>query len=186
MISDGLISYQLLLANDMQGKRTTDDSYDGATSSLLSVKGAGLGKLTDDSYGTSVIGTTLSSNWIAYRKKTKFSPFFLFDFETKRRFSAIKFHMLNKGSNIKVFSRVQILFSDDRRKFEKEATYFTSAAERLSSAAFVITVPLNHVVAKFIKCVFTQPKEWMLFSEVDFTSGKIPVVVVVVVVVVKD
>eukprot|EP00794_Sanderia_malayensis_P003008 gene3008-3466_t len=167
---DGLISYQLPFANDMQGVKTTDNVYDGSTSQLLSYKASGLGKLTDDDYGTPQLGDSLSSKWIAYKRRAQFSPFFQFDFKSKRRFSAIKFHMLNKGSSIKVFTQVQVLFSTDGKLFGNEAKYLTTAAERMSLAAFVITVPINRIIAKNIKCVFAQPKDWMLFSEVDFIS----------------
>eukprot|EP00112_Aurelia_sp_Birch-Aquarium-sp1_P003564 Seg140.2 transcript_id=Seg140.2/GoldUCD/mRNA.D3Y31 product="Discoidin domain-containing receptor 2" protein_id=Seg140.2/GoldUCD/D3Y31 len=167
---DGLVSYLLPLANKFNNLQTLDNTYDGSADKQLSYKAGGLGKLADDTYGATRIGSTTSSKWIAYKKRSKFKPFFQFEFAAQRRFSAIKFHTINKGSDIKVFTQVKVLFSNDGRKFGQEKLYSTSAAERLSSSAFIITIPVSDVVAKFIKCVFSQPGEWMLFSEVDFTS----------------
>ena len=171
LLTDGLVSYLLPLANKINNVQTLDDPYDGTTDKQLLFKAGGLGKLADDTYGTTRIGSTTAAKWIAYKKRSKFKPFFQFEFAALRRFTAIKFHTINKGSNIKVFTQVKVLFSNDGRKFGQEKFYSTSAAERLSSSAFIITVPVPDVVAKFVKCVFSQPGEWMLFSEVDFTSG---------------
>jgi len=166
-----LLSYLLPLADKFAGQNTKDYTYDGATNTKLAFKAGGLGKLTDDEYGSNAFATLSLSKWIAYKKRITFMPFFQFDFASKRRFSAVKFHMINRGSNIQVFSKVSILFSNDGTKFDRERIYLTTAAERHSSSDFIITVTLPNVIAKHLKCVFTQSAEWMLFSEVDFTTA---------------
>ena len=168
-----MISYLLPLADKVVDANTNDYTYDGATNTKLAFKAGGLGKLVDDVYGKDIVSLKSYSKWVAYKKRDKFMPFFQFDFAVKRRFSAVKFHMLNKGSKIQVFSKVRILFSSDGRNFGKEKVYLTTAAERHSSSAFIITVPIPEVIAKHIKCIFTQNAELMLFSEVDFASGNL-------------
>ncbi|XP_065052970.1 discoidin domain-containing receptor tyrosine kinase B-like isoform X2 [Rhopilema esculentum] len=163
---DRLVSYLLPLANKFGEFQTTDHVYDGETDTQLEFKAGGLGKLVDDEYGDATIG----NKWVAFKKRQKFMPFFQFDFGIKRRFNAIKFHMINKGSNIQVFSQVKIQFSEDGRIFGKEQIYLTTAAERHSSSAFVITVSIPEIVAKVVKCIFTQSAEWMMFSEIEFSA----------------
>lgn len=159
------------MADKLSEQNTVDYSYDGSVDTKLAFKAGGVGKLVDDEYGSEILNLQSLSKWVAYRKRDKFMPFIQFDFAVKRRFSAVKFHMINKDSNIQVFSQVKVLFSNDGRQFAKELIYLTTAAERHSSSAFVITVPVPEVIAKYVKCIFTQTAQWMLFSEIDFTSG---------------
>ena len=159
------------MADKFADQNTKDYTYDGATNTKLAFKAGGLGKLADDEYGSNDFKALSLSKWIAYKKRIKFMPFFQFDFASKRRFSAVKFHMINRGSKIQVFSKASIHFSNDGTKFDREQVYLTTAAERHSSSAFIITVTLPNVIAKHVKCVFTQNAEWMLFSEVDFSTG---------------
>ena len=159
------------MADKLADQDTRDYTYDGITDTKLAFKAGGLGKLVDDEYGSEILDSSSLSKWIAYKKRDNFMPFVQFDFAVKRRFSAVKFHVINKGSNIQVFSKVNIHFSTDGKNFERQFVYLTTAAERHSSSAFIITVQLSNVIAKHIKCIFTQNTKWMLFSEVEFTSG---------------
>lgn len=168
---DHLKSYLLPLADKISEQDTRDYTYDGVINKQLFFRAGGLGKLVDDEYGSEIVDESSLAKWIAYKKRDKFMPFFQFEFAVQRRFSAVKFHMVNKESRIEVFSQVKILFSDDGTKFEKELVYLTTAAERHSSSAFIITVPIPDVTTRHVKCIFTQTAQWMLFSEVDFTSG---------------
>ena len=159
------------MADKVAEQNTKDYTYDGLTNAKLAFKAGGLGKLSDDEYGNDNLDSFSLSKWVAYLKRDQFMPFIQFEFAVERRFSAVKFHMINKGSNIQVFSKVSIRFSNDGREFGRELVYQTTAAERHSSSAFIITVPLQNIIAKYMKCIFTQSAKWMLFSEVDFTSG---------------
>ena len=70
--TDGVMSYSAPVASSYMGKDTQDvDSYDGNISLVDNLVTGGLGKLTDDVYGTNRLHFDNShlSAWVAYKTR---------------------------------------------------------------------------------------------------------------------
>ena len=167
---DGLAYYYASgIGKVLNGISMVDKGYDGTKYPSIGFITHGLGQLTDDIYGTSNLQGKSPSPWVGFNNP---HPVLIFKFHVRRKFSMIKFHTLNKGQHIKVFSKVEIEVSNDGKNFTRPTVYSSSSAERLSAGAFKISVGLGRVVCQYIKAKFTQQGSWIAISEVDFSSGR--------------
>lgn len=185
---DGLISYRISQGNlrkNMPGwKSLRDNGYDGTRLSFGTKVGVlyhGLGQLTDGVIGRSAdwndTGNLNWIDWIGWQDSLTADPTVTFEFSSLRKFSCIRFHVLNlPGHHEKMlFSKVVLSFSRDGEYFAWKTIFEPSMAKRtaMSNRAFWIKVNLDGNIGKYVTCDFLYYGWWVLISEVEFESVEI-------------
>lgn len=186
---DGLISYKISQGNvRAAGKRgwsfLRDKGYDGnrlAFGTKLGLLYNGLGQLSDGVTGNLAdwndTGNPDWIKWIGWKDSLTPDPTITFHFSALRRFSSVRFHILNlPGQHEKMlFSKVILSFSKDGEYFAWKTIYEPSITKRTSmcNRAFWIEVNLEGHVGKDVTCDFQYYGWWVLISEVEFESVEI-------------
>lgn len=183
---DGLISYRIsqgnLRANKPGWSSLRDKGYDGtrlAFGAKVGVLYDGLGQLADGVMGHFAewndTGNPEWIDWIGWQDTVTAEPTVTFEFSSLRRFSSVRFHILNlPGLHEKMlFSKVVLSFSKDGEYFAWKTIYEPSMAKRtaMCNKAFWIVVNLEGHVGKDVTCDFQYYGWWVLISEVEFESG---------------
>ena len=187
MFSDGLISYKISQGNVRAAGKPgwsflRDKGYDGnrlAFGTKLGLLYNGLGQLTDGVTGNLAdwndTGNPDWIKWIGWKDSLTPDPTVTFHFSALRRFSSVRFHILNlPGQHEKMlFSKVILSFSKDGEYFAWKTIYEPSITKRTSmcNRAFWIEVNLEGHVGKDVTCDFRYYGRWVLISEVEFESG---------------
>lgn len=187
MISDGLISYKISQGNVRAAGKPgwsflRDKGYDGnrlAFGPKLGLLYNGLGQLSDGVTGNLAdwndTGNPDWIKWIGWKDSLTPDPTITFHFSALRRFSSVRFHILNlPGRHEKMlFSKVILSFSKDGEYFAWKTIYEPSITKRTSmcNRAFWIEVNLEGHVGKDVTCDFQYYGWWVLISEVEFESG---------------
>ena len=186
--SDGLISYRISQGNlrkNMPGwKYLRDNGYDGTRLSFGTKVGVlyhGLGQLTDGVIGRNAdwndTGNINWIDWIGWQDSLTADPTVTFEFSSLRKFSCVRFHVLNlPGHHEKMlFSKVVLSFSRDGEYFAWKTIFEPSMGKRtaLSNRAFWIKVNLDGNIGKYVTCDFLYYGWWVLISEVEFESGNL-------------
>ncbi|KAJ7386776.1 DNA damage responsive protein [Desmophyllum pertusum] len=185
---DGLISYRIsqgnLRKNRPGWKSLRDNGYDGtrlAFGTKIGVLYRGLGQLADGVIGRNAewndTGNPNWIDWIGWQDSRTTDPTVTFKFSSSRKFSSVRFHVLNlPGHNEKMlFSKVVLSFSRDGEYFAWKTIYEPSMTKRtsLSNKAFWIQVNLEGNIGKYVTCDFLYYGWWVLISEVEFESVEI-------------
>jgi len=185
---DGLVSYRIsqgnLRENRLGWSSLRDKGYDGtrlAYGSKVGVLYNGLGQLTDGVTGRVAdwndTGNPNWIDWIGWKDTVTADPTVTFQFSSLRRFSRVRFHILNlPGQHEKMlFSKVILSFSKDGEYFAWKTIYQPSMAKRTSmcNKAFWIEVNLEGHLGKDVTCDFQYYGWWVLISEVEFESVEI-------------
>ncbi|XP_065679766.1 uncharacterized protein LOC100206447 isoform X1 [Hydra vulgaris] len=146
------------------GGDLTDFCFDGWTENGTLF--GGLGKLTDDIYRNSELKDNKSA-WVGYNS---FRPEITFQFIKKKLISKVMIYIKNQDDDAKIFSHVDIEFSNNGQKynFAKRYTPSSDLVTKRDSFAIVINIEAE---ARFIKLVFTKSSTWLLISEIAFISG---------------
>lgn len=184
--ADGLISYRIsqgnLRKNRPGWKSLRDNGYDGtrlAFGTKIGVLYRGLGQLTDGVIGRNAdwndTGNPNWIDWIGWQDSLTADPTVTFEFSSLRKFSSVRFHILNlPGVHEKMlFSKVVLSFSRDGEYFAWKTIYEPSMAKRtgMCNKAFWIEVNLDENIGKHMTCDFLYYGRWVLISEVEFESG---------------
>ncbi|XP_078376446.1 epithelial discoidin domain-containing receptor 1-like isoform X1 [Oculina patagonica] len=185
---DGLISYRIsqgnLRKNRPGWKSLRDNGYDGtrlAFGAKIGVLYRGLGQLTDGVIGRNAdwndTGNPNWIDWIGWQDSLTADPTVTFEFSSLRKFSSVRFHILNlPGYHEKMlFSKVVLSFSRDGEYFAWKTIYEPSMAKRtgMCNKAFWIEVNLDGSIGKHLTCDFLYYGRWVLISEVEFESVEI-------------
>lgn len=187
IFSDGLISYKISQGNVRAAGKPgwsflRDKGYDGnrlAFGTKLGLLYNGLGQLSDGVTGNLAdwndTGNPDWIKWIGWKDSLTPDPTITFHFSALRRFSSVRFHILNlPGQHEKMlFSKVILSFSKDGEYFAWKTIYEPSISKRTSmcNRAFWIEVNLEGHVGKDVTCDFQYYGWWVLISEVEFESG---------------
>lgn len=139
----------------------------------------GLGQLTDGVIGRNAdwndTGNPIWIDWIGWQDSKTSDPTVTFEFSSLRKFSSIRFHVLNLPSHHEkmLFSKVVLSFSRDGEYFAWKTIYEPSMAKRstLRNKAVWIEVNLDGNIGKHVTCEFVYYGWWVLISEVEFKSG---------------
>lgn len=184
---DSLISYRISQGNLRTNKpgwsSLRDKGYDGTRLKFGAKAGMlyyGLGQLTDGVTGRVAdwndTGNANWIDWIGWKDTVTAKPTVTFEFSSLRRFSSVRFHILNlPGLHEKMlFSKVVLSFSKDGEYFAWKTIYEPSMTKRasMSNRAFWIEVNLEGLVGKDVACEFQYYGWWVLISEVEFESGE--------------
>lgn len=153
------------------GFDTTDSTYDGLVR-FDGVSHDGLGKLTDDVYGSKneVIGK-VKSPWVAYKEN---NPKITFQLQEKKVVKQIMIHVKNNNDDIKVFQQVKILISNDDTDYTEVKKYETSKEQRQKLDAYPVVCNIGNIVAKFVRLTFLKGDEWMFISEIVMMTDTYP------------
>ena len=168
----GLVSYSMP-QGDVRGGvyNFTDAIYDGILNNrILSF---GLGMLTDGRLALSDYVDTNGFGWIGWRKNYTPEPYIIFEFLETRIFHSVTFHCnVRDRTRIKLFSKVTVSFNVDGISYDASLSY---EPENVSSGHVWmnhnVTVDLCQHIGKFVKLNFTYRGDWILISEVTFSSG---------------
>lgn len=181
-----MISYRIsqgnLRKNRPGWKSLRDNGYDGtrlAFGTKIGVLYHGLGQLTDGVIGRNAdwndTGNPNWIDWIGWQDSLTDDPTVTFEFSSLRKFSSVRFHILNlPGYHEKMlFSKVVLSFSRDGEYFAWKTIYEPSMAKRtaMSNRAFWIEVNLDGNIGRYVTCDFLYYGWWVLISEVEFESG---------------
>lgn len=182
---DGLVSYRISQGNIRQNlpgwNSLRDNGYDGtrlAFGKKIGVLYRGLGQLTDGVIGRNAdwndTGNLIWIDWIGWQDSKTSDPTVTFEFSSLRKFSSIRFHVLNLPSHHEkmLFSKVVLSFSRDGEYFAWKTIYEPSMAKRstLRNKAVWIEVNLDGNIGKHVTCEFVYYGWWVLISEVEFKS----------------
>ena len=182
-----MLSYRIsqgnLRANKPGWSSLRDKGYDGtrlAFGAKVGVLYNGLGQLTDGVTGHVAnwndTGNQNWIDWIGWQDSVTADPTVTFHFSSLRRFSSVRFHILNlPGQHEKMlFSKVILSFSKDGEYFAWKTIYEPSMNKRTSmyNQAFWIKVNLEGHIGKDVTCDFQYYGWWVLISEVEFESGR--------------
>ena len=165
-----LKSYTGPVGNLKNGVDMKDNSYDGELNSdgLLH---DGVGKLTDDMYGSKKSAEIGDSPWVAYKDG---SPTVTFHFKEKKVIKQIMIHVNNNNNDVKVFRQVKILTSNDEITYTSVKTYETNNEQRSKIDAYPVVCHVGDAVAKHVKLKFIKGDEWLLISEIVVMTDAYP------------
>ena len=155
-----------------------DFTYDGKIEdNYLS---GGLGQLTDGDEGQSNFrldpqGLGMKGyEWVGWKNDTVNTPpvEIIFQFDTVRNFSLVKFHCNNMFSkDIRVFKMASIYFSVGGKWFQQDPIHFHFMRDGLIEFARMVMIPLQNRVGRAVKVALTFDARWVMVSEVQFESG---------------
>ena len=139
----------------------------------------GLGQLVDGVLGVPAdwndTHDTKWIEWIGWRDTVTQRPSVTFQFSSLRRFTALRFHVLNyPGIEEKMlFSKVVISFSKDGEYYAWKVIYGPGITKRrqMKDKAFWVHVDLTNNVGQYVTCEFYYQGWWALISEVQFESS---------------
>ena len=149
-----------------------DSGYDGLTKNhFLS---SGLGMLTDDNLASEDYTDNGGLGWIGWSVKDTPAPYVIFEFMETRIFRSVIIHCNFKDrTEINLFSKVVVEFNVDVVSFDANLTHKPKAVSSGSSwMNYNVTINLCQHIGKLVKLNFTYGGDWILISEVIFTSGK--------------
>ncbi|XP_031564383.1 discoidin domain-containing receptor 2-like [Actinia tenebrosa] len=180
---DGLLSYRMSQGTGRSNGPGLGDlrdvGYDGRRLSYGTKRGVlsnGLGQLVDGLLGVNAPWNDTVNpawiSWIGWRDRVAEHPTITFKFSSERKFSKIRFHVLNQpGAEKLLFGKVVISFSSDGEYYSWKIVFEPSLEKRkMKNMAFFLDVDLEHNEGKYITCEFKYHGWWVLLSEVEFLS----------------
>ncbi|XP_045034749.1 discoidin domain-containing receptor tyrosine kinase B isoform X1 [Daphnia magna] len=172
----GVVSYSAPQGDVFRSVDLIDESYDGIIENGF-LKG-GLGQLTDGRVGSHGVDD-FGYEWVGWQNKTnapRLSPLELtFEFQGVRNFSRIDVFANNDyHKNIQVFSELRVLFSIGGRQFPSSScVIYSYMPDRFLADARNVSIHLGFKMARYLKLQFTFAAEWLVISELYFTSEQI-------------
>ncbi|XP_032239536.2 discoidin domain-containing receptor 2 [Nematostella vectensis] len=180
---DGLVSYRVSQGNGRSDGTGLGDlrdvGYDGrrlAYGTKRGVLSGGLGQLVDGVLGKNVpwndTGNPEWIYWVGWRDPVTESPSVTFQFSTMRKFSLIRFHVINQAGVEKLlFGKVVISFSEDGEYYAWKTVYEPSVGKRrMKNRALFLEVDISPNTGKYVTCDFIYHGWWVLLSEVQIVS----------------
>lgn len=161
--------------NSRQGMYNfTDLIYDGEDKK--DILSNGLGFLTDGILAPADYAVSSGLGWIGWNSKDTPAAYIIFEFFQTRIFRSMTLHCnVRDGDNIKLFSKVDVSFSEgDGDAFDASLAPY-SPKDVSSGSSWLnsnVTVDLCRHIGRKIKLDFTYAAEWILISEVSFKSGE--------------
>ncbi|KAF7262681.1 hypothetical protein EG68_00033 [Paragonimus skrjabini miyazakii] len=100
----------------------------------------------------------------------------LFTFDQVRNFSQLRIHALNSLNYVALFRRVWIQFSLAGRHFDRRSTPVLLDVPRdtQNRQARWISIELGHRIGRFVRVTLLFDYDWIVLSEVTFTSVPLP------------
>ena len=169
----GLVAYQMPQGNARGGRYNfTDSRYDGLTkNNFLS---SGLGMLTDGNLAPEDYIDSDGLGWIGWNVKDTPAPYVIFEFIEPRIFHSVTIHCnIRDPMKVNLFSKVVVEFNVNVVSFDANLTHKPEAVSSGSSwMNYNVTINLCRQIGKLVKLNFTYGGDWILISEVTFSSSK--------------
>ncbi|XP_050360580.1 discoidin domain-containing receptor 2-like [Nymphalis io] len=175
-----LIAYSAPKGGDMQsmtgGARFEDLSYDGVMRNGRLIDG--LGQLTDSFIGPNDFELpdpmdTQGTRWVGWNKtmlvdnEVKLT----FNFSNYRLFHCVDIHTNNMFTkDVQLFKEAEVYFSLEGERWQEDYISNEPKQDRVSEHARIIHIDLENRTAKHIMFKLKFQHEWILLSEVTFTS----------------
>ena len=148
-----------------------DWGYDGLTKNhFLS---SGLGMLTDGNLAPEDYIASGGLGWIGWSVKDTPAPYVIFEFMETRIFRSVIIHCnIRDRTKINLFSKVVVEFNVDVVSFDANLTHKPEAVSSgLRWMNYNVTINLCQHIGKLVRLNFTYGGDWILISEVTFSSG---------------
>jgi discoidin domain receptor family protein 2 len=155
-----------------------DLTYDG--SEMNHYLSGGLGQLVDGDLGTWNFRLDVQQTghkgyqWIGWRNESlNADPIdIVFLFDELRNLSGVTIHCNNLFSkDIRVFRHAEIYTSIGGLYFDTQPVIYDYYRDDVMYHARNVTIPIPHLVAKYVKLRLHFDARWLLISEVTFQSG---------------
>jgi len=165
-------SYTAPLGSVINGIDTRDyDAYDGTKSTSKNLIWGGIGKLTDDIYGEKSIASSSTSPWVAYNIN---KPKITFVFHKKRLIRKVMIHVLSDDRKINTFRRALIRMGTSDGNFSTVTEYSSTYKQLNKVGEMAVWIDMGEILTNRIQIEFTKSTEWLLISEILFSSDDYP------------
>uniref|UniRef100_A0A914V9L0 F5/8 type C domain-containing protein n=1 Tax=Plectus sambesii TaxID=2011161 RepID=A0A914V9L0_9BILA len=126
-----------------------------------------------DMIGHEEDSAALNKPWVAWHKHAAGSTIeLLFEFESVRNFSSIRFHTFNRNQlGISVFDSAKFSFSLDGVRYPSAAVLLISGITDDDENLHWLTVPMRHRLGRFVKLELRYSNDWLFLSEIQFNSS---------------